>query len=178
MDDSAGRDHDSVRPLIARTALTDLAGLAEQVAALRADRDEDRALLEDLLAELARHRIRPPVTETVYATWTDWVDAWLAPRISRSPHRYRWCHHYADHPEIADRLETLWRTWEDHWPDPHTRLTWYRDGLDHHWPLITADDGPLRSCSAQEGVHQVSSTEHKTVDQSEDSFRDNVFRNS
>ncbi|MBK6872782.1 MAG: DUF4913 domain-containing protein [Kineosporiaceae bacterium] len=129
------------------------AALAAELDLLRVQRDEDRALLDELMTELARHGLGATTTETVYATWTDWVDDWLVPRIDRSPHRYRWCHHYAEHPEVADRLETLWHTWETHWPQPQARLAWYRDGLDHHWPLITADDGPLRVCSAAENVH-------------------------
>ena len=120
----------------------EIEALVGEVEQLRKDRDADRVVLDDLLAELARRGLAAPPAETVYPTWTDWVDHWLIPRISRSPHRYRWCHHYADHPEVADRLEALWHTWETQWPEPASRLAWYRDGLDHHWPLITAGDGP------------------------------------
>jgi hypothetical protein len=129
-----------------------LAVLAGEVDRLRADRDEDRALVDELIAEAAQ-RGAGANPATVHPTWTDWVDQWLVPRISLSPHRHRWCHHYADHPEVADRLEALWHAWEALWPDPLARLTWFRDGLDHHWPLITAEDGPLRECSARENVH-------------------------
>ena len=153
MADERGQGDDANQQALPRDTAEAIDALVEQVDRLRADRDADRAVLDDLLAELARRGLTAPPAETVYPTWTDWVDHWLVPRISRSPHRHRWCHHYADHAEVADRLETLWHTWETHWPDPLARNAWYRDGLDHHWPLITADDGPLRSCSAAERVH-------------------------
>ncbi len=130
-----------------------LAVVAGEVDRLRADRDEDRALVDELIAQGARCGIGAVPVATVHPTWTDWVDEWLVPRISRSPHRYRWCHRYADHPEVADRLQALWHAWEAQWPDPLARQTWFRDGLDHHWPIITAEDGPLRECSAREGIH-------------------------
>lgn len=130
-----------------------LADLRADLDQLRAHHDQHRALLDELLDELARHALPATATGTVHATWTEWVDHWLVPRTDRSPHHHRWCHHYADHPDVADRLETLWHTWETHWPNPQTRLVWYRDALDHHWPIITADNGPLRSCSAHENVH-------------------------
>jgi len=53
----------------------------------------------------------------------------------------------------ADRLEALWLAWEAQWPEPEARLGWFRDGLDHQLGVITADDGPLRECSAHEGQH-------------------------
>jgi hypothetical protein len=130
-----------------------LAALVRVVEELRADRDEDRALIDELLAELAHQGLSKPKAPAVYATWQAWVDNWLATRISRSPHRYRWCHQYADHPEVADRLEALWQAWEARWPDPLARLDWYRDGLDHQLAVIAAEDGPLRGCSALEREH-------------------------
>jgi hypothetical protein len=75
-------------------------------------------------------------------------------RISRNPKRYRWCHHYAEHPEVADRLEALWHAWEAQWPDPEARLSWFRDGLDHELIIVMNEDGPLRQCSALENIHE------------------------
>lgn len=127
--------------------------LVRAVERLRAERDDDRALLEELqtaIAALMARKRRPP---TVYPDWQMWVSDWLAPRISRHPHRARWCHQYAEHPEVADRLEALWHAWEALWPEPATRVTWYRDGLDHQLAVITAEDGPLRECSAHEHQH-------------------------
>lgn len=132
-----------------------VAALARVVEELRADRDDDRALIDELLAELAQQGVRKPKTPSVYQTWQAWVDEWLTTRISRSPHRHRWCERYAEHPEVADRLEALWHAWEDAWPDPLRRLTWFRDALDHHLEVVTAEDGPLRQCSAQERCHVV-----------------------
>ena len=40
--------------------------------------------------------------------WVGWVDGWLTVRVSRRPQRVRWCRRYAEHPEVADRLEALW----------------------------------------------------------------------
>jgi hypothetical protein len=133
--------------------LARLDALARVVEELRADRDEDRALIDELMAELAQQGLRKPKADPVYETWQEWVDDWLAVRISRNPHRYRWCHQYAEHPEVAGRLEALWHAWEAAWPEPLARLAWYRDGLDHQWPIITGEDGPLRECSAHEGEH-------------------------
>lgn len=130
-----------------------LLALAQEVERLRAERDADRTLIDELISEAALRRACASPATTVHPTWTDWVDRWLVPRISRSPHRHRWCHRYADHPEVADRLESLWHAWEAQWPDPLARVTWFRDGLDHHWQLITAEEGPLRECSAREDVH-------------------------
>ena len=130
----------------------DLAALARVVEDLRRDVDDERALVEELQLALASGA-RPLFREPVYPDWQTWVDQWLTQRISRSPQRFRWCHRYADHPEVADRLEALWHAWEAAWPDPQSRLTWFRDGLDHHFAVIAAEDGPLRSCSAGEGQH-------------------------
>ena len=101
----------------------------------------------------AQQGVRKPKGPPVYETWQDWVDNWLTARISRSPQRFRWCHQYAEHPEVADRLEALWHAWEDAWPEPLRRLAWFRDGLDHHLGAIAAEDGPLRQCSSVEDCH-------------------------
>lgn len=132
-----------------------LAALARVVESLRTDRDDDRALIDELLAELAQQGVRKPKAPPVYETWQQWVDEWLTVRVSRHPHRYRWCHQYDEHPEVADRLEALWHDWEQAWPDVGRRLPWFRDALDHHLPMVTAEDGPLRQCSAAEHVHAV-----------------------
>jgi hypothetical protein len=136
-------------------AVADLVRVVEQ---LRIERDEDRALIDELLAELAHQGMRKPRQPPVFENWQQWVDEWLVVRVSRHPHRYRWCHSYAEHAEVADRLEALWHAWEAQWPDPLGRLTWFRDGLDHHLAVITAEDGPLRGCSALEGEHAAIAT--------------------
>jgi hypothetical protein len=81
------------------------------------------------------------------------VDDWLVARVSRHPHRYRWCHQYAEHPEVAERLEALWWAWEAQWPQPLLRLGWLRDGLDAQLAVIMSEDGPLRECSGYEREH-------------------------
>ena len=133
--------------------------LVRVVEQLRAERDYDHALIEELQGAVAslsdRKRRRP---SGVYPDWQAWVTQWLTPRISRHPHRMRWCHEYAEHPEVADRLEALWHSWEALWPDPTARLAWYRDGLDHQLAAITAEDGPLRECSAHESEHVEAAT--------------------
>lgn len=146
---TSGQDED-LRDAVAR--------LVRVVENLRADRDEDRALIDELLAELAHQGLRKPKQPPVYETWQHWVDEWLTVRISRHPHRYRWCHRYAEHREVADRLEALWHAWEAKWPDPLERLTWLRDGLDHQLPVITAEDGPLRECASAEHEHVLPGT--------------------
>ena len=122
---------------------------------LQAERDEDRALINQLQLTLATTD-QPALLDgagTAYPDWITWVEEWLTTRISRRPQRIRWCHHYADHPETADRLQALWHTWEHQWPNPRQRLPWFRDCLDHQLPAITADDGPLRDCSSTENQH-------------------------
>lgn len=139
-------DDDGFDPLV------DVVRVVEQ---LRLDVDEDRALIDQLRADVAAAApgggVKPG--KRVYDTWESWVDDWLVARISRHPHRYRWCHRYADHPEVAMRLEALWHAWEAQWPQPLMRLAWLRDGLDHQLAVITSDDGPLRECSAWEVEH-------------------------
>lgn len=132
-----------------------LAELAAAVDELVEKQGEDHVLLQELQqAVIATSRpLRGP---KVYDDWMTWVADWLTVRVSRSPHRVRWCHHYAEHPEVADRLEALWHAWELAWPDPVQRLTWFRDGLDHQLAIITADHGPFRDCSAYENQHVVS----------------------
>lgn len=149
---------DSADPTQEPDVVDALARLVRVVEELRADRDEDRALIDELLAELAQQGVRKPKAPAVYETWQDWVDEWLTVRVSRHPHRYRWCHEYAQHPEVADRLEALWHDWEQAWPDEGRRLAWFRDGLDHHLSVVTGEDGPLRKCSAAEGVHADAAT--------------------
>ena len=131
-----------------------LAALVRVVEEMRLERDEDRALVEELQIALAGGARRTTLVR-VYPDWISWVDNWLTVRISRNPKRYRWCHQYAEHPEVADRLEALWHAWEAQWPDPQARLGWFRDGLDHQLAVITAEDGPLRECSAHEQEHVV-----------------------
>ena len=140
-------------PTVEPDVIEGLARLVRVVEELRADREEDRALIDELLAELAQQGVRRPKAPPAYETWQQWVDEWLTARVSRHPHRHRWCRRYGDHPEVADRLEALWDQWEEAWPDVGRRLTWFRDALDHHLPVITAEDGPLRQCSAGEAVH-------------------------
>jgi len=134
--------------------LVELVRVVEQ---LRLDVDEDRGLIDHLRAEAAAvldPAGKAPSART-YETWQAWVDGWLVVRISRHPHRYRWCHQYAEHPEVAMRLEALWHAWEAAWPQPLQRLGWLRDGLDHQLAVITSEDGPLRECSGWEGEHVV-----------------------
>ena len=133
-----------------------LTALVRVVEEMRHEYDEDRAMIEELQIAIAGGAPRRPLVR-VYPDWISWVDGWLTVRISRNPKRYRWCRHYAEHPEVADRLEALWHTWEAQWPDPEARLTWFRDGLDHHMAVINADDGPLRECSAIEAEHLLAS---------------------
>ena len=128
--------------------------LVRAIEELRAERDEDRAVIDELQIALAGPIRRRPLAK-VYPDWVSWVDEWLTVRVSRRPQRVRWCHRYAEHPEVADRLEALWHAWEAQWPEPEARLGWFRDGLDHQLGVITADDGPLRECSAHEGQHVV-----------------------
>ena len=123
---------------------------------LRLDVDEDHSLLEELRSGLVAGEVKPGLR--VYETWEAWVGDWLVTRVSRHPHRYRWCHQYAEHPEVAMRLEAVWHAWEAQWPQPLLRLGWLRDGLDHQLSVITAEDGPLRECSAWEGEHVVTAT--------------------
>lgn len=140
-----------------RTSVGDggpVADLVRVVEEMRAQQDVDRGLIEELQIALAGATRRMPIVR-VYPDWISWVDEWLAVRVSRRPQRVRWCHRYAEHPEIADRLEALWHAWEAQWPDPEARLGWLRDGLDHQLGVITADDGPLRECSAHERQHIV-----------------------
>jgi hypothetical protein len=127
------------------------------VEGLRAAHEEDRILIEQLqIATLASDPRAPVVArDTTYPDWTTWVDEWLATRISRRLQRVRWCLQYVEHPEVADRLEALWHTWETQWPEPEMRLAWFRDGFDHQFAVITAEDGPLRECSAFERVHRL-----------------------
>ena len=145
VDETGDSGEDDLGDAVAR-----LVGVVED---LRTERDEDRALIDELLAELANQGLRKPRQPPVYETWQQWVDQWLAVRVSRHPHRYRWCHRYARHPEVADRLEALWHSWEARWPEPLERLAWFRDGLDPQLVVITAEDGPLRECSAAEHEH-------------------------
>jgi hypothetical protein len=70
--------------------------------------------------------------------------------VSRHPRRYRWCHAYADHAEVAVRLEALWLAWEEQWPQAGQRLAWLRDGLDAQLNVIMSEDGPLREYSGFE----------------------------
>ncbi len=140
-----------------------VARLVQVVEQLRAERDEDRALIDELMAELAQQGLRKPRQPPQFPTWTAWVDGWLAVRVARHPHRYRWCHRYAEHPEVADRLEALWYSWEALWPDPEQRLGWLRDGLDHQLAVITAEDGPLRACSGSEDEHAAMCPVHRSL---------------
>ena len=132
----------------------ELAALVLVVEQLRADRDEDRGLIEELqIAVTSAATARKASVERVYPDWVSWVDDWLVVRVSRRPQRVRWCHRYGEHPEVADRLEALWHAWETQWPEAASRILWFRDGLDHQLAVIMADDGPLRECSAHEGEH-------------------------
>lgn len=142
------RDPDDVDPIV------ELVRVVEQ---LRLDVDEDRALIDRLRLDVAAAAAggSKPADTVVYETWQAWVDDWLVVRISRHPHRYRWCHQYADHAEVAMRLEALWRAWEAQWPQPLQRLSWLRDGLDHQLAIIMSEDGPLRECSGWEDEHGV-----------------------
>jgi Domain of unknown function (DUF4913) len=129
-----------------------LAAVVRVVEQLRSDVDEHTVLLEGGRAFAERPDV-DAAAPRAFGTWQEWVDEWLVPHVSRDPNRYRWCRRYADHPEVAMRLEALWHAWEASWPRPEQRLAWLRDGLDHQLAVITSEDGPLRACSAWEHEH-------------------------
>lgn len=144
-----------------RTTAEQLQALTLEVEELRAAREEDRVLLEQLQVSTIVNSVGGPPTKPdspTYPGWTTWVDEWLTARISRRQQRIRWCQNYAEHPEVADRLEALWHAWEVQWPEPELRLSWFRDGFDHQFAVMTAEDGPLRECSAFENVHSLPPT--------------------
>jgi hypothetical protein len=142
-------DLDGVDPMV------ELVRVVEQ---LRLDVDEDRALIDRLRIDSVGalsgvSDAGKPAGQRIYDTWQAWVDDWLVVRVSRHPHRYRWCHQYADHSEAAERLEAAWHAWEALWPMPAQRAGWFRDTLDPQLAVIMSEDGPLRECSAWEGEH-------------------------
>lgn len=59
-----------------------LAALVLVVERMRADRDEDRAIVEELQMAVTR-AVRPAVGERVYPDWVSWVEQWLTVRVSR-----------------------------------------------------------------------------------------------
>jgi Domain of unknown function (DUF4913) len=141
-------------------AVDPIVELVAVVERLRLDVDDDRALIDQLELDLAGLGAGgtgvgagKPADGQTYDGWQAWVDDWLTTRISRHPHRCRWCDRYAEHPEVADRLEALWHAWEAQWPQPLLRLGWLRDGLDPQLAVIMTEDGPLRGCSALELEH-------------------------
>jgi hypothetical protein len=76
--------------------------------------------------------------------------------VRRLKNGQRWCAHWYEHPEAVMRFEALWRTWEQ------ARLTdltgtsrWLRSELDHHMPILHADDGPFAGCV--DGEHRLPS---------------------
>jgi len=88
-----------------------LESLVRGVEQLRAERDYDHALIEELqgvVAGLSDRKRRRPCG--VYPVWQAWVAKWLTPQVSRHRHRMRCCHQHAEHPEVAGRLEALWHS--------------------------------------------------------------------
>lgn len=139
--------------------IDDVANLVAVVEEARGQHDELRARVEalqldvaDLVQQSATSGRGGAPANPVFEDWQSWVTKWLVPRISRGPN-FRWCNEFAEHPEVADRLEALWHLWEAMWPKPLERASWFRDGLDHHLAVIAAPDGPLRRCSAAELHH-------------------------
>jgi hypothetical protein len=102
------------------TGTDDVEALAREIEQLR----DEAADLIDQVAQLSTTGGAHPRS---YPDWQTRVGQWLTPRISRRPNT-RWCHHYAEHPEITDRLEALWHAWESTWPNKAARVAWFRDG--------------------------------------------------
>ncbi len=85
----------------------------------------------------------PP--ELVYANVAEFVEDWLLPLYRRR--MTVWCAQWWKHTEANARLEALWLSWEQLRQDPALGLSvWLRDHLDHHMPILVANDGPLRGC--------------------------------
>lgn len=71
-----------------------------------------------------------------------------------------WCPQWRDHPDAVQRLAAIHAQWVAQASVGTLGLhEFYRDVLDHHLPILTALDGPFRSCLFG-GGH----TPHKRID--------------
>lgn len=95
----------------------------------------------------------PPPPEPRYSTVENWVSDWLAPMIvRRHGPEFRWCPQWWQHAEAISRLTGLWSTWETAYADSDAAmLSWYRDCLDHHLPVLCSGSGPFLNCSNDQG---------------------------
>lgn len=104
---------------------------------------------------------RPPAPVETFIPFYPDAQAWVTHHytvmyVRRLKNGQRWCPHWYEHPEALMRFEALWRTWEQ------ARLTdligtslWLRTELDHHLPILHADDGPFAGCV--DGEHRLPS---------------------
>lgn len=93
----------------------------------------------------------------VYSNLNDWVVKYFSRVIERKlaagaqPGAY-WCRRWWAHPEAIARLYALWRTWETLRLNAQTGMSvWWRDHLDHHFSMLTAQQGPFGRCLGSQG---------------------------
>lgn len=77
----------------------------------------------------------------------------------------RWCTRWAEHPEVINRLLDLYEGWNQvgHGEDELSLNVWYRIYLDHHMPILTAENGPLAACSFDHQEPTAKKWEHDTA---------------
>jgi hypothetical protein len=72
-------------------------------------------------------------------------------RVVHSRGAYRWAADWWKYPEAVSRLEALWRSWEVARLDPLAMSAWWRDEVDHHMPILMAQDGPFAAAEDSNG---------------------------
>lgn len=106
----------------------------------------------EVLKALAAAVVVAPAAETpelVYGNVVQFVEEYLLPLYRRKA--TTWCPQWWKHTEATVRLQALWLSWEQLRQDPALGLSvWLRDHLDHHMPILLANDGPLKGCKPAE----------------------------
>ncbi|QBI56334.1 DUF4913 domain-containing protein [Streptomonospora litoralis] len=112
-------------------------GVAEAVAALEEDPDEEGA------DEATPQPVFKNVEEFVRYRF---VPVYIRPEGGQ----FRWCKEWWRHPEAVSRFQALWHAWEVLRWEPGTGMAvWYRDHLDFQLNILLGDTGPFRECTSR-----------------------------
>ena len=81
-----------------------------------------------------------------------WVQDFLLENVRRyEGNTFHWCRLWWKHAEAICRLDALWKAWEQARvsDDLNAMSMWWRDHFDHHWALLTGQEGPFRLCNSR-----------------------------
>ncbi|WP_051158435.1 DUF4913 domain-containing protein [Nocardia carnea] len=140
-----------IQALVAKTAAKKLAQILEADPDLaRTIETQAQQTAEAQLARLAAEAAQSAAPRR-FAHVGEWVDEYLSYAYWRDVEGIgdsdlRWCAHWGEHPEAAERLGPLFQRYLELSGTPEGMLSWWEDA-DHAMTKLMAKNGPFSRCS-------------------------------